>query len=154
MRGNMTRREILALASSAPAWLRSISTATGAPDNPRRMGGTPSAFELRMRASRATGQPFDIVEHCHKLGLAGVQTNPPSIAPEAIKKFRARLEGFKMYLVCDPRLPHQKSDLEAFETEVKAYKEAGAVAFHAALTGRRYEDFDSFGPWRKMFDHV
>ena len=154
MRGIMTRREILALASSAPAWLRSISAAAPAPDNPPRMGGTPSAFMLRIQASRAGGQPFDMVEHCHSLGLAGVQMNPPSMEPDAIKKFRARLEGYNMYLVCDPRLPHQKSDLDAFETEVKTYKEAGAVAFHAALTGRRYEDFDSFGPWKRMFEGV
>ena len=152
LRGIMTRRDILALASSAPAWLRSISTAALAPDNPPRMGGTPSAFSLRIQASRAGGQPFDMIEHCHNLGLAGVQTNPPSMDPDAIKKFRARLEAYNMFLVCDPRLPHQKSDLDAFETEVKAYKEAGAVAFHAALTGRRYEDFDSFGPWKRMFE--
>jgi sugar phosphate isomerase/epimerase len=37
---------------------------------------------------------------------------------------------------------------------VKAYKEAGASAFHAALTGRRYEDFDSFEPWKKMFEGI
>ena len=148
----MTRREILALTASAPAWLRSISIAAPAPENPLRMGGTPSAFMLRIQASRAGGQPFDMVEHCHNLGLGGVQMNPPSMEPDEIKKFRARLEGYNMYLVCDPRLPHQKGDLGAFETEVKAYKEAGAVAFHAALTGRRYEDFDSFGPWKRMFE--
>ena len=150
----MTRSEILALAGSAPALLRSISTAALAPVNSLRMGGTPSAFELRMKASRAGGQPFDMIEHCHSLGLAGVQANPPSIDPDAIKKFRARLEAYNMYLVCDPRMPHHKSDLDAFETEVKAYKEAGAVACHAALTGRRYEDFDSFGPWKTMFEGV
>ena len=42
--------------------------------------------------------------------------------------------------------------LEAFETQVKAFKEAGAVAFHAAMTGRRYEDFDSLEPFRQMFE--
>jgi sugar phosphate isomerase/epimerase len=95
-----------------------------------------------------------MIEHCHNLGLAGVQTNPPSTDPDAIKKFRARIEGYNMYLVCDPRMPRQKSDIEAFEIEVKAYKEAGASAFHAAMTGRRYEDFDSFGPWKTMFEGV
>jgi sugar phosphate isomerase/epimerase len=42
----------------------------------------------------------------------------------------------------------------AFETQVKAYKEAGAAAFHAAITGRRYEDFDSFEPFRQMFEQI
>jgi sugar phosphate isomerase/epimerase len=118
------------------------------------MGGAPTAFALAMRAGRGGGSPFDIVEHCRGLGLGGVQTNPPSTDPEAIKKFRARLEGYNMHLICDPRLPQQKSDVDAFETQVKAYREAGAVAFHAALTGRRYEVFDSFDPWKKMFEGI
>ena len=59
-----------------------------------------------------------------------------------------------MHLVCDPRLPRQESDVPAFENEVKAYKEAGAACFHAALTGRRYEDFDAFEPWKQMFEGI
>ena len=42
--------------------------------------------------------------------------------------------------------------MAAFETQVKAYKEAGAVMFHAAMTGRRYEDFDALEPWKQMFE--
>ena len=40
----------------------------------------------------------------------------------------------------------------AFDAQVKAYKEAGAAAFHAALTGRRYEDFDRLEPFKQMFE--
>ena len=116
------------------------------------MGGAPTAFALRSRAARSGGQPFDIIEHCHGLGLAGVQTNPPSNDAEAIRKFRARLEDYNMYLVSDPRLPRQESDVEAFDAQVKAFKEAGALAFHAAMTGRRYEDFDALEPFKKMFE--
>ncbi|HXX24125.1 MAG TPA: sugar phosphate isomerase/epimerase family protein [Terriglobia bacterium] len=150
----MTRRDILALAASAPAWLASSSSDGSAADNPPRMGGAPTAFWQRMQASRASGQPFDMIDHCHGLGLGGVQMNPPSTDAAAIKLFRARLERYQMYLICDPRLPQQRSDVESFEAQVKAYKEAGAVAFHAALTGRRFEDFDSFGPWKTMFEGV
>jgi sugar phosphate isomerase/epimerase len=118
------------------------------------MGGAPTAFALHMRASRSGGPPFDLIEHCHNIGLAGVQTNPPSTDPEAIKKFRARIDAYNMHLICDPRLPKQKSEVDAFDLQVAAFKEAGASAFHAALTGRRYEDFDSFEPWKKMFEGV
>ncbi|MGA2269310.1 MAG: TIM barrel protein [Bryobacteraceae bacterium] len=104
---------------------------------------------------RGPGQGgFDIVQHCHDIGLTGVQTNPPSTDPEAIKKFRERLESLDMYLVCDPRLPSDASGLPAFEAQVQAYKEAGARCFHAALTGRRYEEFDSLEPWKQMFDRI
>jgi 3-oxoisoapionate decarboxylase len=150
----ISRRDILVLAGSAPAWLASNANAAPAPGDRPRLGGAPTAFATRMRAGRAGGQRFDIVEHCHNLGLGGVQTNPPSTDPEAIRTFRARLERYNLYLICDPQLPKQPGDLDAFETQVKAYKEAGAVAFHAALTGRRYEDFAAVAPWKKMFDGI
>jgi sugar phosphate isomerase/epimerase len=56
-----------------------------------------------------------------------------------------------MHLVTDPRLPKDASEVAAFDAQVKAHKEAGAVAFHAALTGRRYDDFTAFEPWKEMF---
>ena len=52
-----------------------------------------------------------MIEHCHSIGLGGVQMNPPSTDPEEIKKFRQRLESYDMHLVCDPRLPGQESDV-------------------------------------------
>ena len=42
--------------------------------------------------------------------------------------------------------------MPAFEAQVKAYKEAGAHSFHAAMTGRRYEEYDSLTPWKTMFE--
>jgi len=150
----VSRRELLGMAGAAAAWLGTPRESQGfaIPDR-TRLSGAPTAFALRNRAGRGGGQPLDMVEHCHKLGLGGVQTNPPATDPEAIKKFRARLEEYNLYLISDPRLPRQESDLPAFEAQVKAYKEAGAVMFHAAMTGRRYEDFDSLEAWKKMFDN-
>ncbi len=168
----MTRRHILAMAGSAPAWLSSSSLSAQTPTKPR-MGGAPTAFSVRARGgasfrgprgggmapgqapARGPGQStFDIIEHCHNIGLAGVQTTPRDIDPESIKKFRARIEAYGMHLICDPRLPATESDLPAFEAQVVAFKEAGASSFHAALTGRRYEEFDSLEPFRKMFEGI
>jgi 3-oxoisoapionate decarboxylase len=118
----------------------------------RRMGGTPTAFMQRAVASRGSGTPFDMIEHCYSIGLAGVQLNPPSTDPDAIRQFRHRLESYGMHLVCDPVLPKQESDVARFDAQVKAYKEAGSDAFHAALTGRRYEDFDRLEPFKQMFE--
>jgi 3-oxoisoapionate decarboxylase len=102
------------------------------------------------RAAGGAGS-FDIVEHCRKLGMYGVQTNPPS-DPAELKKFRARLDSYQMTLVCDPRLPQDASGVADFEAQVKAFKEAGAVAFHAAMTGRRYEDMASPEAFRANFE--
>jgi sugar phosphate isomerase/epimerase len=176
----MTRREILALAGTAPAWLGSASRAATVPTKPK-MGGAPTAFSVRSRGGRgfspgngpargargAGGPPaaaggrsprpqssFDIVQHCKNIGLAGVQTNPPAMDAESIKKFRERLESLNLYLISDVNLPTQASDLDQFETQVKAYKDAGALFFHVALTGRRYEEFDAVGPWKEMVDRI
>lgn len=145
-----SRRRILTMAGAAPVWaaLKTVASAQSSP----RMGGTPTAFAVRAMAARGGGKPFDMIEHCRSIGLAGVQTNPPSTDSEAIKKFRQRLENYNMHLVCDPRLPRQESDVDAFDAQVKAFKEAGALAFHAAMTGRRYEDFDRPEPFKQMFE--
>ena len=147
----MTRRQILAVAGSAPAWLSSPSLAAQ-PQAKTRMGGTPSAFNMRMAVVGRGPGGLDMVEHCHSIGLAGVQTNPPSIDPEAVKKFRARLEAYNMHLTCDPRLPREAAGMAAFEAQIKAFKEAGAVGLHAALTGRRYEDMSSLEAFRQSFE--
>ncbi len=156
----ISRRQMLALAGAAPFWsalsgpalargpARIISNPAPAGAYPR-MGGTPTAFMQRSIASKGA---FDMIEHCRGIGLGGVQMNPPSIDPEEIKKFRQRLGNYEMHLVCDPRLPRQESDLPAFESQVKSYKEAGAAAFHAAMTGRRYEDFNRLEPFKQMFE--
>lgn len=161
----ISRRQILAMAGAASAWsalkpsveAQNAAQSPGAPvavKGPIRMGASPAAFMGAFMGARATGKPFDMIEHCHKLGLGGIQWNPPSTDPKEIRAFRQKLENYNMHLVSDPRLPKQKSDVAAFETQVRAYREAGASAFHAALTGRRYEDFDSLEPFREMFEGI
>jgi 3-oxoisoapionate decarboxylase len=159
----ISRRQMLALAGAAPLW-SALTSSVEAQGNSQttqasatsksypRMGGTPTAFIARSMASKGSSTSFDMLEHCHSIGLAGVQMNPPSLDPEEIRKFRQRLENYNMHLVCDPRLPAQESDVAAFDAQVKAFMEAGARAFHAALTGRRYEDFDQLEPFKKMFE--
>ena len=159
----ISRRQLLAIAGATPVW--AVLKNSGAAQNPPRpggipptiqvtprMGGTPSAFALRSMASRKSPAQFDMIEHCHSIGLAGVQANPPSTDPEALRQFRQRLEKYNMHLVCDPRLPRQESEVEAFDAQVRAFKEAGAAAFHAAMTGRRYEDFDRLEPFKQLFE--
>jgi sugar phosphate isomerase/epimerase len=157
----LSRREILALAGMAPVWsaLRLSAEEQNTPmqksDSSRsfvRMGGTPAAFSMHFQFSKGNAKAFDIVEHCHSINLAGVQTNPPSNDPEAVRSFRQRLEKYNMHLICDPRLPREETDLAAFEAQIKTFREAGAAACHAALTGRRYEDFDRLEPFKQMFE--
>src|SRR5512139_1561889 len=107
----LTRREVLAMAAAVPvstvlnprlarAAVSRSWPAAAPPAAASKMGGTPSAFGLRMRAAGGR-QSFDIIEHCRSLGLGGVQTNPPSTDPAELKKFRQRIESNGMHLVCD-----------------------------------------------------
>jgi len=163
----ISRRQVLAMAGAVPVWsmvrpfaegqaaVQADQVPVGA-KNFRRMGGTPTAFVQNSMASKGGAKPFDIVEFCHMLTLAGVQTNPPFNDPQGIKAFRQRLEKYEMHLICDPfdfNFLKQELDVAAFEARIKDCKEAGAAACHAALTGRRYEDYNSLEPFKQMFEH-
>jgi len=148
----ITRRQALALAGAAPAWLASTSSATPAPGSPR-MGGTPTAFTIHSAAARRTNQPFDLTEYFHSLGLGGVEVmGMPATDPEAVKQYRAKIESYNMYLVCNPRLPADANGVAAFDAQVKTCKDLGAVAVHAAMTQRRYEQFTAFEPFKASFE--
>jgi 3-oxoisoapionate decarboxylase len=160
----ISRRQVLAMAGAIPVWsvlnAAAETQSVAKPDqipvgskNFTRMGGTPTAFVLNSMAAKSANRTFDIVEHCHSINLAGVQTNPPSNDPEAIRAFRQRLEKYEMHLICDPpAFFRPELDVAAFEAQIKAFKEAGAIACHAALTGRRYEDYSAPEPFREMFE--
>lgn len=140
----LTRRQVLAAAGSAVV-LRAQRSFP-------RMGGAPTAFSLRARAARGGSQPFDIVEHCHGLGLSGIETARPPATPDAVKSFRQKLEAYDMRVIFNVGLPRTKEDLDAFDASVKAAKDGGAIALHAAMTQRRYEQFSAFEPFKKSFE--
>jgi sugar phosphate isomerase/epimerase len=113
-----------------------------------RLCGTPTTFSVRAKNAK----PFDIVEHCHQLGLGGTETGAPPSTPEAIRALRSRLDAYNMRVVFNVPMPKRKEDVEAFEAGVKNAREAGAFALHAAMTPRRYEQFDAFEPFKKSFE--
>jgi 3-oxoisoapionate decarboxylase len=145
----MTRRQIIGGAAAA-LWPLAVGRAQDA--QLHNMGGAPAGFPARSRAAREANQPFDFVEYCHKLGFGVVETRLPSTDPEAIRKFRARLEGYRMRAIVDAPLPRSDSDLPAYEAAVKAAKEAGVISMHTAMTQRRYEQFDTLEAFRKDFE--
>ena len=143
----MTRRQLLAATGSA-----ALLTAAPAPSNLTRMGGAITAFSVRVRAGREDHHPFDIVEHCHALGLSAVETGQPPASGEAASNLRKKLESYDMRIVFNIPLPRTGDDVEKFDASVKAAKEAGAMALHAAMTSRRYEQFDSLAAFKQNFE--
>jgi sugar phosphate isomerase/epimerase len=96
--------------------------------------------------------PFDIMDYAHEVGVGSVETMLTSYAPDVVRKFRQKLDSYNLRVILSPRLPNQASDVEAFDAAVKASKEAGAFALHAAMTGRRYEDFDTYEQYKANFE--
>jgi sugar phosphate isomerase/epimerase len=111
----------------------------------RHMGATPAGFAVR---GHIPG--FDIVEYTHALGLSAVQTTVPA-TPEATSALKRRLESYEMRAVFGVHLPRDTGDVPAFETTIQRAKDLNAVCVHAAMTGRRYEDFDTLAAFQSSF---
>jgi sugar phosphate isomerase/epimerase len=115
------------------------------------LGGSPTAFSVRARAARSRNEQFDVIEHCHNLGLAGAEAGQFKATPENIRATRQKVEAYGMVVVLNIPLPKTESDLPQFEIGVAGCKEAGAIAIHAAMTNRRYEQFDSLAAFKANF---
>lgn len=145
----MTRRQILGTAATLAA--RPLQSQP-APAQLPNLGGAPAGFPIRTRAGRGGARPFDVVEHCHSLGLGVVETRLPGTDPAAVKALREKVEGYRMRLILDVGYPRDESGVAAFDASVKAAAECGAIALHAAMTGRRYEDMNTLEDFRHDFE--
>jgi 3-oxoisoapionate decarboxylase len=146
----MTRREILSL-GTASALLATIPATAETSTEKGLLGGSPTAFSVRVKAARQSGKEFDIIEHCHELGLAGAESILRSTDPENIRSIRKKVDSYGMVVILNTPLPKTQGDVSRFDTAVAACKEAGASALHVAMTQRRYEQFDSLSAFRANF---
>jgi 3-oxoisoapionate decarboxylase len=146
----MTRRELLT--AGAASTLVALNPAIAQEPAPKAvLGGSPTAFSVRARAARRNNERFDIIEHCHQLGLGGAESILSLPTPEVVKSIRQKIDAYNMAVVLNTPLPKSESDVAQFDTAVAACKEAGAVALHAAMTQRRYEQFDSLPAFQFNF---
>jgi sugar phosphate isomerase/epimerase len=118
-------------------------------DTPRspNLGAAPTGFGLHRKV-----QPGDLVDLAHDLGLGVVETRLTANDADAVKTLRAKVEGFGMRVILDTPLPRAENDIERFDAAVKACKDAGAISLHAAMTQRRYEEFDTFEAFKARFE--
>ena len=144
----MTRREILAVSA-----LPLVRAAAQSADKPfRNLGGAPAGFPIHSRMARETHQPFDFVDYCHGLGLGVVETRLDLSKPDAAHALRQKVEGYNMRVILDFPLPRDEAGVPAFDTAIQAAHDAGVYGLHAAMTQRRYEQFDTFEAFRKDFE--
>ena len=64
---------------------------------------------------------------------------------------RQKIDSYGMVVIVNIPLPKTDGDVAAFDTAVAAAKEAGVVGLHAAMTNRRYEQFDSLAAFKANF---
>ncbi len=149
----MTRRELLSIVASAPACL-SGGNMYAQKGRALKLGGTPSAFTLRAQGGGRT-TPFDILEHCRKIGLGGVQTSLPAIEIDLAAKLGKRVRTLGLELVLDsPPLPLEEGQLYRFDFALGACRAAGAGCLHVALAGRRYDQFESVATFQRSFERL
>ncbi len=141
------------MAASAAALLKAEApVAVPNPQGKLGIGATPTGFMVRMRVNREATPPVDWIDYCHSLGLGGAETGAPPLDQEGISRFRDKIQSYNMHVLFNVRLPATDADVPAFEAGVKAAKEIGAYSLHAALTPRRYEQFDNFEAFKTSFE--
>lgn len=87
---------------------------------------------------------IELIEHCHKIGAAGVQVVVKDWTSDFARKVRDKREKLGLYLEGSISLPGKPEDVAVFEQEVINAKEAGAVVLRTVTSGgRRYEVFHS-----------
>jgi sugar phosphate isomerase/epimerase len=139
----LTRRSLLAAAALAP-FAASAETRS-------QLGAAPTGFTNRMSAARKAGKPINMLEYCHSLGLSGAESSLPNTDTATVLALRTQIEAYNMRVVLNTPLPKTPGDLAKFDASVKACKDCGAIAIHAAMTARRYEQFDSFEAFKTNF---
>lgn len=92
----------------------------------------------------AFSNAVDLLLHCHEIGAGGIQVVVKDWADDFVNKVRTTREKLGLYLEGSIALPKKPEDVPAFESDIKAVKEAGAdIVRTVCLGGRRYETFKS-----------
>jgi sugar phosphate isomerase/epimerase len=141
---------MLATTGSTLAWLSASGLGDAAAQGQpmlKNMGGEGPGFGNR---SRAGG--FDIVEHCHTLGLGVARISVPQGGGDAVRAVRKKLDAYSMRCIVSVAPPRTEAAVPAYEAAIAAARELGAVTTHASFTQRRYEEFDTFEAFKTSFD--
>lgn len=133
----MTRRTFLAASAASLA---------AAPAAKRSTLGVATTSYMTVRKFRDT---LEFLEHCNKLGAAGIQTALTSLEPAYLDRVKTRLDETGMYI--EVMIPLPKVDMGPFLSAVEGAKRVGAICLRTgALSGRRYETFATLDDWRRF----
>ena len=145
-----SRRELLASAALSAAASAFAADPVANPKGKLGLGVAPAGFSQRSRANNAA--KVEMIDWAHENGYGGLETRQPPADPEDARKFRNKLETYNMRAIFDIPLPATDAALPAFDASVKAASLAGAYGLHAAMTARRYEEFNDFAAFWARFE--
>lgn len=141
----------MALAACAAVPAASFAASSG-----KKLGVSIASYGHRSGSGSDLGLPpfrdaLNILEHCHRHDAGGVQIGVRGWQSAFAKKVRDRRESLGMFLEGQIGLPRKDGDIERFESEIKAAKEAGATIVRTVmLGGRRYENFKTLAEWNEF----
>lgn len=152
----MNRRTVIA-AMPALAAGRSLLAAAGA--STARIGICTFSCHQHWKAVEAKhdgvkfSDAISFYKYGRTLGAEGVQTSLRSTDVTVAQKLRALAETVGGYYEADIRLPKIEGDLEAFETDVRLAREAGATVARTYFMGtRRYEVFKTLDEFHRFHE--
>lgn len=121
-----------------------------ASNTPRKLGISTASYGIRWRSgTRSQAYPqfrsaLDLLDHCARIGAGGLQVSVAGWHSDFAGKARALRERHGLFLEGQIGLPKDALDLQRFDSELKAAREAGAeIVRTVCLSTRRYETFES-----------
>jgi sugar phosphate isomerase/epimerase len=152
----LTRRAFLGAAAAAalavPTW--------GAGAGANSMGIAIASYGARWGARLGTAKhpkwkdALDVLGHCRAIGAGGLQIGVRDWAGDFAAKVRDRRDAMGLYLEGQIVLPREEKDVERFDRELSAAREAGITILRTAAGNRRYEDFDSAEGFARFKDRA
>ena len=156
MKKQISRREMIGRAGVLLAAAAVPHTDLTAARSGKKMGVSIASYGQRMRAGGELGLPsfrdaLNMLDHCRRHDAGGVQVGVRGWQSAFARKVRDKRESMGMFLEGQIGLPRKDGDVDRFESEIKAAKEAGASIVRTVMLGeRRYETFKTLESWNEF----
>lgn len=136
-------------------FLATTLAAAAAPSSsvPRqRLGITIASYAKHWRSKPALPgwqDALKVLDRCQELGAGSLQISVNNWSEDFAGAVREKRESLNVTLEGQISLPKKTSDLDRFEANLKAAKEAGSKILRCVcLGGRRYETFKTLDSWK------
>mgnify|MGYP002632161282 FL=1 len=152
----ISRRDMIGRSGLALAACAAFPSVSPAAPTGKKLGVSIASYGHRSRGGSELGLPsfrdaLNILDHCHRHDAGGVQIGVRGWQSAFARKVRDRRESLGMFLEGQIGLPKKDGDVNRFESEIKAAKEAGATIIRTVMLGRRrYENFKTLADWREF----